>query len=261
MHDIIIAGSGLTGLSCAHHLLESGIESTRIKLVDARQELGSPTRSAGLIRHSSQWMSILTTIAQPQTMLMDLGDNLTSVRREWLEKSFAIHLAQRGVSFQLKSRIDSIEISDSNLKLSINGGYDNINSTTDFWLVIDALGRKPNSTGFPGRSDILVQYDSKKIIPADERGDLILWSGSITPSDDNSVDFNSQYCSFPRGDSLREQWKLESDNDNSHSSPTETIIGHHPPSLTEFTIDATLTRGILLAESTLTRTDRILPGM
>ena len=43
---ISIVGSGLTGLSCAIHLLNSSIP---VEIYEARQEIGNPIRSPGLL--------------------------------------------------------------------------------------------------------------------------------------------------------------------------------------------------------------------
>lgn len=52
MNKIIIIGGGLTGLSCAVKLIENNIQASDITIYEARQEIGSPTRSPGIAIYS-----------------------------------------------------------------------------------------------------------------------------------------------------------------------------------------------------------------
>ena len=82
--DVIIAGGGLTGLSCAFELQKFGIKST---IIDFRQEIGSPTRSPGLIRDIDYWNNWRKTFNLDSNCDFIENDNgFSGIRREWLEK-------------------------------------------------------------------------------------------------------------------------------------------------------------------------------
>ena len=75
---IEIAGGGLCGLSCAMELLENNFNVT---IYEARQEIGNPVRSPGIIKNLSNNL-IKKTAAKPT----EYG---WALRREWLEKELA----------------------------------------------------------------------------------------------------------------------------------------------------------------------------
>ena len=75
---ISIVGSGLTGLSCAIHLLKSSIP---VEIYEARQEIGNPIRSPGLLTNFD-----LKYIENTDAILTPIG---WGFRREWFEKNLA----------------------------------------------------------------------------------------------------------------------------------------------------------------------------
>ncbi len=90
---VIIAGAGLTGLSCALELLETNREVT---LFEARQEIGNPVRSPGLLRNiNPKYIEICCATSGP------LG---WGFRREWLEKEMAREVLEMGGKINLKTR-------------------------------------------------------------------------------------------------------------------------------------------------------------
>ena len=62
MNKIIIIGGGLTGLSCAIKLIENNIEPSNIEIFEARQEIGSPTRSPGIAKNSDNTQFLFNKI-------------------------------------------------------------------------------------------------------------------------------------------------------------------------------------------------------
>ena len=57
---ISIVGSGLTGLTCALELLKSNIS---VEIFEARQEVGNPIRSPGLLsKLDSKYIDITVTL-------------------------------------------------------------------------------------------------------------------------------------------------------------------------------------------------------
>jgi len=90
---IIIAGAGLTGLSCALELLQ---ENKAVTLFETRQEIGNPVRSPGLLRNMNpKYVEISCAILGP------LG---WGFRREWLEKEIAREVLEMGGKINLKSK-------------------------------------------------------------------------------------------------------------------------------------------------------------
>ena len=89
----IIAGAGLTGLSCALELLQA---KKMVTLFETRQEIGNPIRSPGLLRKiNPKYIEICCAISGP------LG---WGFRREWLEKEIAREVLEMGGKINLKSR-------------------------------------------------------------------------------------------------------------------------------------------------------------
>jgi len=89
---INISGAGLQGLSCAKKLLESGISVT---IFEARQEIGNPVRSPGIIKNLDEHL-ISKTAAKKNSFGWAL-------RREWLEKELARMVVNSGGVINLKT--------------------------------------------------------------------------------------------------------------------------------------------------------------
>ncbi len=90
---IIIAGAGLTGLSCALELLQRNMEVT---LFETRQEIGNPVRSPGLLRDMDP--------KHIETCCAAFGPLGWGFRREWLEKEMAREVLELGGKINLKTR-------------------------------------------------------------------------------------------------------------------------------------------------------------
>ena len=97
---INIAGGGICGLSCALELLKNNIQVT---IYEARQEIGNPVRSPGIIKNLDSKF-IKKTAAKPNGYGWAL-------RREWLEKEFAKQVVDMGGTIILKTKApkDSID--------------------------------------------------------------------------------------------------------------------------------------------------------
>ena len=95
---ISIVGSGLTGLTCALELLKSNIS---VEIFEARQEVGNPIRSPGLLSNlDSKYIDI--TDAKKN----EIG---WGFRREWLEKTLAQEVLSKGGTIHLKQNISNLE--------------------------------------------------------------------------------------------------------------------------------------------------------
>ena len=78
------------------------------------------------------------------------------------------------------------------------------------------------------------------------------WIGTLNPTNDVRVELSTTHTSFPRNDGLREEWRRDSHNTQILTGEwTEIMITHHPPNIDEFSVDATIDRGVNLAESVL----------
>ncbi len=90
---IEIAGGGLCGLSCAMEFLKNDFDVT---IYEARQEIGNPVRSPGIIKKLDNNL-IQTTAAKPT----EYG---WALRREWLEKELAKQVVDLGGIIKLKTK-------------------------------------------------------------------------------------------------------------------------------------------------------------
>ena len=89
---IEIAGGGLRGISCALELLENNIAVT---IYEARQEIGNPVRSPGIIRNLESELVKITA-----AKITEYG---WALRREWLEKELAKKVVDLGGIIKLKT--------------------------------------------------------------------------------------------------------------------------------------------------------------
>ena len=94
---ISIVGSGLTGLTCALELLKSNIS---VEIFEARQEVGNPIRSPGLL---SKLDSKYIDITDAKKNQIGWG-----FRREWLEKTLAQEVLSNGGIIRLKQNISNL---------------------------------------------------------------------------------------------------------------------------------------------------------
>ena len=89
---IEIAGGGLQGISCAIELLKNNFKVT---IFEARQEIGNPVRSPGIIKNLDT--DLIEITAAKKT---NYG---WALRREWLEKVLAKRVVDLGGIIKLKT--------------------------------------------------------------------------------------------------------------------------------------------------------------
>ena len=185
---IKIAGCGLTGLSCALELIKNGYE---VEIFEARQEIGNPVRSPG-------WVTIDLGEKINKASSAHQSEHGWALRREWLERSLAIQVVDKGGLIHLKHQI----------KQPIDA--------------IDCLGNKTQIPGWPGRNDVLNKKEK-----------LTKWVGGVVIKDDLPTGFNinsieeNKLC-LQRGDGLIECWERNSFSSNPQKGWLELMDGEHP---------------------------------
>ena len=96
---INIAGAGVRGLSCALYLLKNNLQVT---LYEARQEIGNPVRSPGIIKNMPE-----DFIEKTSAKKIEFG---WAFRREWYEKELAKQVADSGGIIKLKSTAPDLSL-------------------------------------------------------------------------------------------------------------------------------------------------------
>ena len=143
MTRILIYGTELISLICAHSLLDS-ILGAEIHLVDSKAEVGLLEEGPGLITKNklpilpNQWMSSLKS-QQPTT-------ESTAVRRSWFEKACATKLASRGVIFHLRTKTNKINKST----IKFEGAGHLSGKSIGFDIIIDQITPPSTSINWSG---------------------------------------------------------------------------------------------------------------
>jgi len=252
--NIIIAGAGLTGLSCAFELQKSGINTT---LIDFRQEIGSPTRSPGVIRDVEFFKSWLETFnLNPKCSYLENKENIAGIRREWLEKNLAIELGKFGNKILMKRKIGFVNMdTKGKVKLSTNIQSKRSKKEFDCNIVVDALGNKPQTKSWSCNSKILSEksfLNNKNLISIPKLQSLTSWRGGLTSDSDTLIKFETEDdIIFQRGDGFFECWSKK--NNFTDTNWIELIYGNHPPNPFDFSVDITIKKGIELAHLTKNR--------
>tara|TARA_B110000495_G_C23021401_1_gene606015 strand:+ start:858 stop:1484 length:627 start_codon:yes stop_codon:yes gene_type:complete len=107
---IEIAGGGLRGISCALELLNNNLEVT---IFEARQEIGNPVRSPGIIKKLDSELIEISVAKRNQYGW--------ALRREWLEKILAKQVVDQGGIIRLKTKAPLKSIDCSGGKSSAPG--------------------------------------------------------------------------------------------------------------------------------------------
>jgi len=229
MNKIIIIGGGLTGLSCAFKLIQMEIEPSNITIYEARQEIGSPTRSPGIAKKSKNIDILIDKIKLQPLTLLDLNNNIFSFRREWLEKSLSIYLTKLGCKINLKTTVTESLIE----KLEKNK------------IIINCAGFKKKSSGFPG--DFTNFINSEKLMINSNPQKLIPWKGYLSIEFKENK-FDEKYISINKKDNLNEIWTCNiQENENIQNKFIEVIKSYFPSTSYEILANNTIDRGFLLA--------------
>ena len=249
--EIIIAGGGLTGLSCSYELQKSGINT---KIIDFRQEIGSPTRSPGIIRDNEFWeMWCKDFNLYSQCNFYNNENGLSGIRREWLEKNIAIELGKNGTIIYPKRKIDHINYRNK-FEIITNINSKRSNKIFNCDVVIDALGNKKQNATWSCNPKIISQKilsKNKSLISIPKLKELTSWTGGITLDCETKNQFkeDNNNITFERGDGFFECWSKENILPNTHW--LEVMKGEHPQSPLEFSVDISIKRGIKLANKYL----------
>lgn len=227
MNNYIIIGGGLTGLSCAFKLILMEVEPEKITIYEARQEIGSPTRSPGIGKKSKNLQLVIDNILfQPLTKLFN-NDNYFTFRREWFEKSILIHLTNLGCSIKLKNTVKNNLVIDSNT------------------VLINCAGKKMKSSGFPG--DFTDFSQLKRIIEIKENKTYIPWYGFLTINSFN-IKNNNDIFSILKTEDYYETWtKINNFSNFKNKGLIEVMKSSFPEELNEIFANKTIDRGFLLA--------------
>lgn len=230
MNEIIIIGGGLTGLSCAVKLIENNIQASDITIYEARQEIGSPTRSPGIASYSKNTEFIFNKIKMQKLTLENLQENIISFRREWLEKSILIFLTKKGCNIKLKSKITDKEINE----------FFKIENIT----IINCAGNKRKSSGFP--ADYTDFMNTKKKMIKYDYPSSVKWYGYLS-TDNNEFKNQEKYLSINKKDGLNETWVCRDEIENIKFKTIEIMISTYPPKSELILANNTIDRGFLLA--------------
>ena len=234
MNKIIIIGGGLTGLSCAIKLIENNIDPSNIEIFEARQEIGSPTRSPGIAKNSDNTQFLFNKIKLQPLTSEHYENNLISFRREWLEKSLLIHLTKLGCKINLKRKITEKEI----VKLF----NDNIKKT-----IINCAGNKKKSSGFPG--DYTDFINSKNKLINSENFKCVKWYGYLSTTI-NEFKLEEKFISINKKDGLNETWICEN-KINPKNKVIEMMKSTFPPNSELILANNTIDRGFSLANKAI----------
>ena len=230
MNKIIIIGGGLTGLSCAVKLIENNIKASDITIYEARQEIGSPTRSPGIAIYSENTEFIFNKIKMQKLTLENFQENIISFRREWLEKSILIFLTQKGCNIKLKSKITDKEINE----------FFKIENIT----IINCAGNKRKSSGFP--ADYTDFMNTKKKMIKYDYPSSVKWYGYLS-TDNNEFKNQEKYLSINKKDGLNETWVCRDEIENIKFKTIEIMISTYPPKSELILANNTIDRGFFLA--------------
>ena len=234
MNKFIIIGGGLTGLTCAMKLIQMEIIPSNIKIFEARQEIGSPTRSPGIAINSQNFKELFNIIKIQPLTLLNNENNILTFRREWLEKSILIYLANLNCNIYLKKRI-----TETNLKKYINENY----------KIINCAGEKKKSSGFP--ADYTDFINTKNNIINYNFNKLIDWYGylSLEPQE---TKFEDVFISINKKDGLSEIWTSQTQKINTPKNGWVEIIKSQFPNNSKYILaNNTIDRGYLLANKAM----------
>lgn len=237
MNKFIIIGAGLTGLSCAFKLIHMEILPKDIELFEARQEIGSPTRSPGISLMSKNINFLLDNIKLQKLTLLRKKENFLTFRREWLEKSLLIYLTSLGCKINLKTIVNENKLIE-------------ITTPIEKPIIINCAGKKKSSSGFPG--DFTNFINTKYNIINVEYKNLIKWNGYLLIKDNINTIKNDSFISINKEEGINEVW---TNNENKIIKQKEKLIeiinSSFPESIDDILANNTIDRGFLLANNAI----------
>ena len=232
---IHIAGGGLTGLVALWQLLNRGFDIT---LIEARAEIGLPTRSPGWLRDSDLLHEL------PQDLLessegVSFGDGF-GFRRGWFDRRLAQHLGDGGVRISTRTEV---VIRDGLIHLLGAGPADD--GPIAGPRVLDALGSVPSLPGFDWDSEVLRGRDD---VIGLEGEALIQWEGGVCIEQDVE---GEPSISIPRQGGMVELWWRAGQEEapSIRRGFIERITGWHPQEGNLISADEAILRGCRLADA------------
>ena len=255
MSKIIIAGGGLTGLSSALHLLNYEHE---IYIIDSRQELGTQIRSPGLIKQINKFSQIKKIMEQEPFTYPNFSNNQAIFRREWLEKTIATELSQKGAKILLKTRIIESKKVRERFEISLKGAGRGAPTKLLCDRIINALGNKTKTAGWTGDPTIL--HREAISIPMNTK--ITNWVCAIVSIDnptkilgDVGWDESEKLWWGVRADNTIECWHQSNNFEKLEELFTFNIIekreGPHPYDIHLFGADSALEKGETLSKKVI----------
>ena len=240
----LVAGAGLRGLACALTLAKAG---EKVTLVDARQEIGTPSVGIGYSINNKviDWINSLNP---PELLQIKKHDRCWGMRIEWLEKLLAQRVGEEGVDIIVKTRIISHNSGPDEEILHVRGAGPNDPKILSATKIYDCLGDQPTRPGWPGSFTVLGRAP---------RTDLVEWSGAISiperiPNEWKHHGWDGERLAFTRADGTIECWMKGTNCEPKHPNGwLETLSALLPDNPNEISIDAPIEEGITMAQCTL----------
>ena len=188
MH-IQIIGAGLSGLVCAHSILDKH-EKTLITIYESRPEIGYPQHKPGIVNEFDKYQDNLRNWGLTEFTRCYSVDGKGGLHRPQLEKDLSINLTQRGVDIFLKTRVEGASSDQQGLfSLQSKGAGPSITNTIAN-MIIDTTGSQSPLKSFEQRIHI-AQHPT------------FTWVGGVSISEDIP---NTAKWSGQRLDGTTEHW-------------------------------------------------------
>ena len=228
MCNYTIIGGGLAGLSCAYKLLQMEINPKSINIIEARQEIGSPTRSPGISLNTENFNMLANNIKfQPLTKLC-YNQNYITFRREWFEKSILIYLTKLGCNIELKKTVKN------NFRSFLN---DNV--------IINCAGNKLKSSGFPG--DYTDFSRLVNVLNLEKNLETVPWYGYLTINPVVTQNSDDIFSIHKEGDYFETWTRSNSYEEITKLGLIEIMKSNFPSGIKNIFANNTIDRGFTLA--------------
>ena len=237
MNKFFIIGGGLTGLSCAYQLIQLEINPKLIYIFEARQEIGSPTRSPGLSLKTENFFNLYENINFKSLSKITLFNEYFIFRREWFEKSILIYLTNLGCNINLKSKITEKKIEEL------------IKKYGEEIKIINCAGNKRKSSGFPG--DFTDFINTKNKLTNHKYPKLVKWYGYLL-TNHRDFEIEKNQISINKKDGLNETWIYNKEiKPDSDFKIIETMKSTFPKDVENILANNTIDRGFSLANKAM----------